>query len=169
MNNIILIGMMGSGKTTVGQALAQKISYRFVDTDKIIEEMQGLTISDIFKLHGESHFREIEVNTIEKLKHLSQTIISTGGGIVLNPLNTIQLKAMGIVIYLRGSIQQLKDNIGERDETRPMLQTYSMETVLKVRASLYEQTAMIVVDIDGKSVDDIVEEIRGEILRFDAI
>ena len=169
MNNIILIGMMGSGKTTVGQALAKKMSYRFVDTDKIIEEMQGLTISDIFKLHGESHFREIEVNTIEKLKHLSQTIISTGGGIVLNPMNTIQLKAMGIVIYLRGSIEQLKDNIGERDETRPMLQTYSMETVLKVRASLYEQTAMIVVDIDGKSVDEIVEEIRGEILRFDAI
>jgi shikimate kinase len=161
--------MMGSGKTTVGQALAQKMSYRFVDTDKIIEEMQGLTISDIFKLHGESRFREIEVSTIEKLKHLSQTIISTGGGIVLNPLNTIQLKAMGIVIYLRGSIEQLKDNIGERDETRPMLQTYSMETVLKVRASLYEQTAMIVVDIDGKSVDEIVEEIRGEILRFDAI
>lgn len=169
MNNIILIGMMGSGKTTVGQALAQKMSYRFVDTDKIIEEMQGLTIADIFKLHGESHFREIEVSTIEKLKHLSQTIISTGGGIILNPLNTIQLKAMGIVIYLRGSINQLKDNIGERDETRPMLQTYSMETVLKVRASLYEQTAMIVVDIDGKSVDDIVEEIRGKILRFDAI
>lgn len=169
MTNIILIGMMGCGKTTVGQALAQKLSYRFLDTDKIIEEMQGLSIADIFKLHGESHFREIEVNTLEKLKHLSQTVISTGGGIVLNPLNTIQLKTMGIVIYLRGSVRQLKENIGETDETRPMLQTYSMDTILQVRSSLYEQTAAMVIDIDDKSVKDIVEEISLEILRFDAI
>jgi len=163
MINIILIGMMGSGKTTVGQELAKRLSYRFVDTDKIIEEMQGMAVSDIFKLHGEARFRELEVSTLEKLKQLEKTVLSTGGGVILNPQNTLCLKEMGMIFYLRGSLKQLKENLGESDETRPMLQTNSLDVILKVRSSLYEQTATQVIDIDGKSVNEIVEEIVNRI------
>ena len=92
MKNIILIGMMGSGKTSVGALLAKRVNFKFVDTDHIIEETQGLSISKIFEVDGESKFRKLEENVIERISHLNQMVVSTGGGIVLNPLNTIKLK-----------------------------------------------------------------------------
>lgn len=164
MNNIVLIGMMGSGKTTIGKALATQLNYGYIDTDHVIEETQGLSIAKIFEVEGESKFRMMEANVIQRIAHLSQKVIATGGGIVLYPTNTLTLKKMGKIFYLRGTVETLLSHLeGEMDQ-RPLLREQQMATILKVRSGLYENTANDIIDIDYKSVPEIVEEI---IKRYD--
>lgn len=153
--NLILIGMMGSGKSTVGQLLADRLGMRFVDTDAVIEEMQGLSISRIFELYGESHFRALEATLVEKLSKIDGAILSTGGGLVMNPCNTMLLKSMGKIIYLKATVDQLNLNLSGETDNRPMLKDYSIEVLLKVREPIYENTADIVVDIDGMSAAEV--------------
>ena len=159
MKNIILIGMMGSGKTSVGTLLAKRLSFKFVDTDRIIEETQGLSISKIFEMDGEAKFRKFEENVIERISHLKQIVVSTGGGIILNPLNTLKLKEMGDVIYLRGTVETLSEHLAGETDNRPLLKNNQLATILKVRTPLYEYAASWCVDIDHKTIEDIVDEI----------
>lgn len=159
MNVIILIGMMGSGKTTVGKLLAERLKYKLIDTDHIIEETQGLSISRIFDAHGESKFRELEENVIDKISKLTDVVISTGGGIILNPINTMRLKEMGTVIYLKASEEQLEANLSDTPDNRPLLKTHTLAVLLKVRESLYTNAAHYCIDIDGKTIEEITSEI----------
>jgi len=159
MNAIILIGMMGSGKTSVGKRLAQRLAFKHIDTDHIIEETQGLSIARIFDAHGESKFRELEENVVDKISKLSNVVVSTGGGIILNPVNTLRLKEMGTVIYLKGSIAQLEQNLKEASDTRPLLKTHALAVILQVRAALYEHAAHFCIEIDGLTIDEIATEI----------
>lgn len=159
MNVIILIGMMGSGKTTVGKLLAERLQYKLIDTDHIIEETQGLSITRIFEAHGESKFRELEENVIDKISKLTDVVISTGGGIILNPINTIRLKEMGTVIYLKASAEQLEANLSDSPDDRPLLKTHTLAVLLKVRESLYANAAHYCIDIDGKTIEEITSEI----------
>ena len=92
MKNIILTGFMGSGKTEVGKRLAQRLGYAFLDTDKLIEEKTGKSISEIFREEGESSFRELETEVIKNLSGITGYIISTGGGIVIREENILSLK-----------------------------------------------------------------------------
>lgn len=159
MKPLILIGMMGSGKSTVGKFLAERIGYKFLDMDETIENIQGLKIKDIFELKGESHFRKLEEELLSKLVDKTQMVISTGGGIVINPINTLRMKEMGIVILLRGSEGELNKRLAGETENRPMLKQMALGSILKVRSPLYEQTAQLIVDIDGKNVEETVGEI----------
>ncbi len=159
MNTIILIGMMGSGKTSVGKRLAAHYGFRHIDTDHIVEETQGLSITRIFEAHGESKFRELEENVVEKIFKLSDVVVSTGGGIILNPINTLRLKEMGTVIYLKGSVTQLEENLKGEVEDRPLLKRHDMAVILKVREALYEHAAHFSIDIDGLTIEAIVSEI----------
>lgn len=159
MNNVILIGMMGSGKTTIGPKLASRLGFRFIDMDALIESMQGITIQRIFDMYGEAHFRKLELDLTSKLSNLTSAVISTGGGIVTNAQNTIELKKMGKVVYLKASIEQLETNLGGNFDNRPMLQNHSLHAILKVRQSLYEAAANVIIDVDGKSSESLVEEI----------
>jgi shikimate kinase len=159
MNAIILIGMMGSGKSSVGKWLAERLQYKHLDTDHIIEETQGLSITRIFEKDGESRFRELEANVIEKISKLSEVVVSTGGGIILNPINTIRLKEMGIVIYLRASLEQLEVNLKDTPDNRPLLKTHNLAVLLKVRESLYTNAAHYCIDTDGKTIEAIASEI----------
>lgn len=159
MNVIILIGMMGSGKTTVGKLLAERLQYKLIDTDHIIEETQGLSITRIFDAHGESKFRELEENVIDKISKLTDVVISTGGGIILNPINTMRLKEMGTVIYLKASAEQLEANLSDTPDNRPLLKTHTLAVLLKVRESLYTNAAHYCIDIDGKTIEEITSEI----------
>ena len=93
--NIIIIGFMGSGKTTIGRKLAKLIEYSFVDTDSEIEDDQGCSVSEIFKYGGEECFREMETRLLEKLKNIDNSVIATGGGIVLREENRKMLKGIG--------------------------------------------------------------------------
>lgn len=159
MKHLVLIGMMGSGKTTIGRALADKLMLPVFDTDAVIEQMQGLKVSEIFKLSGEKHFRTLEAMLVERLKEMPTQIISTGGGIILNGANTLTLKEIGCVIYLKASIGTLEKNLAGEEGNRPILITQSLPSLLKVRAPLYEGAAHAVVNIDGKTVEEIVHEI----------
>lgn len=157
--NIILIGMMGSGKTTVGKWLAASLNLRFLDTDHMIEEMQGQTIAQIFERNGATYFRQLEATLIEKLVDIKSTVLATGGGIVLNPNNTMALRQMGTVVYLKGTTDHLYQNISNADTSRPLLKASNLETILMVREKLYEGTAHLVIDIDQKSIAMIGSEI----------
>lgn len=159
MKHLVLIGMMGSGKTTVGRALADKLTLPVLDTDTAIEQMQGLSVAEIFKLSGEKQFRKLEAMLVERLKGMPTHIVSTGGGIILNGANTLTLKEIGVVIYLKASLQTLEKNLSGEEDSRPLLINHSLEALLKVRSPLYEGAAHGIIEIDGKTVEEIVHEI----------
>ena len=168
-HNIILIGFMGSGKTSVGERLALKLSYEFKDTDRFIEQTVGDTISNIFKQKGEEYFRTLETNVLQELKNtMHHTVLSTGGGLPVKELNAKILKESGYVIYLRTSkeitIKRLKG-----DKTRPLLSEDDLESkverLLKLRDPIYERIAHKIITTDDKSFDDIVNLIMEAYLK----
>ena len=161
--NIVLIGFMGCGKTTVGTVLAEKLSYRFLDTDQYIEEKEQMTISEIFEKEGEAHFREIETERLQELLDMQEgAVISSGGGLPLRKVNADLLKKLGFVIYLKVQKETVLERLAG-DTTRPLLQcedpAKKVEDLLAYRDPIYEVGAHMVVSVDGKTVDEIAEEI----------
>ncbi|HQD50018.1 MAG TPA: shikimate kinase [Defluviitaleaceae bacterium] len=160
--NIVLIGFMGCGKTTVGKNLSKKLSYPFVDSDLEIEKEIGMTISDYFKKYGENNFRLIEEKIIQKLASGKRKIIATGGGIVKNPGNIYHLKQNGLIIYLKASAEHIYNNL-KNDFSRPLLNVEDkytrIQSLLEERKSLYEKYSDYIVEVDGKAVDEITKSI----------
>lgn len=168
--NIILIGFMGSGKTSVGIKLSYRLKYPFCDTDRQIERMQGKSISEIFASKGEAYFRQMETDCIKKLisDNAGGTyIFSTGGGTPVKEENRELLKQLGMVVYLKVSADVVYNRL-KGDTKRPLLQTDNpkarIEELLKMRQDAYESAADIVIDTDGKNLNDIVEEIAASVL-----
>ena len=161
--NIVLIGFMGSGKSTVGKVLAKQLAYLFLDTDREIEEKEHKTINKIFEEEGEHYFRKCETELLKNLEISSENcIISTGGGMPLMEQNGEILSKLGFVVYL--SVQ--KDTVIKRlkyDMTRPLLAgDHAEEKVAKLlefRKPIYEYTAHMVIETDQKTIEEIVEEI----------
>lgn len=154
---------MGAGKTTIGQALADKLSYQFLDTDAYIEEEQNTTISHIFMEYGEEYFRNMETATIENLeKNMNHNIVSTGGGLPLRECNGAILQKMGFVVFLSVKKETVLKRL-EGDTQRPLLQgdnvEQKMEEMLHFRNPIYEYTAHLKVEVDNKTVEEITEEI----------
>lgn len=162
MGNIILIGMMGSGKSTIAHALTYK-DYDVIDTDVDIEEGFGQSIADIFESFGEDFFRDMETDYLKGISSLHNNIISTGGGMILRAENCEYLKSMGPVIYLKGSVDTLYNRLVNNKSTRPLLNDDSLNERLKIlleeRTHIYEGLADIVITVDEKSVDEICEEL----------
>ena len=163
MNNIILIGFMGSGKTTIGKALEEKTDMTFVDTDELIEAYEGCKISDIFADKGETYFRRLENETLKKLLVSTDSkIISTGGGIITNQENIALLKQLGKVFYLRIKPETVVARL-EGDKTRPLLRgedkLVKVEQLMAYRKKLYEMAADKTIDADDLSVNEIVDRI----------
>ncbi len=161
--NIVLIGFMGCGKTTIGKALAEKLEYKLLDTDALIVEKEGKSINAIFAEQGEEYFRNTETKTIEELEQsLEKAIVSTGGGLPLRECNGSILKKLGFVVFLKVEKETVLKRL-EGDTTRPLLQgdnvEAKVESLLEFRNPIYEYTAHVVVATDNKSVDEIVEEI----------
>ena len=161
--NIILIGYMGSGKTTVGQALAEKLAYQFLDTDAYIEEEKKTTISHIFKEHGEEYFRDIETKAISDMeKHVNHSIVSTGGGLPLRECNGVILKKLGFVVFLSVKKETVLNRL-KGDTQRPLLQgdnvEKKIEEMLAFRNPIYEYSAHLKVEVDNKTIEEIAEEI----------
>lgn len=160
--NIALIGMMGSGKTTVGCLLKEKISgFSFVDTDEEIVKAENMSINEIFAKKGENYFRKIETEILNKYLNLDNFIISTGGGVIKSEENIKNLKEKSLVIYLKADACNIYERIKNNKE-RPLLNSNDMkaeiENILSQRTSKYEQ-AHIVVDTCGKNFNIIIEEI----------
>ncbi len=157
--NIILIGFMGTGKTTVGASLAQKMNWKHVDTDVLIEEKEG-SILEIFHKHGEAHYRQIEAGCIRQVTLGSQQVITTGGGSVLLPENRIALKQNGFVVLLTAMPETIIKRVRE-DKNRPLLQGDLAERVhqlLRDRENAYK-FADFTVDTTDLAVDEIVDTI----------
>lgn len=162
-SNIILIGFMGSGKTSVGISLAKKLSYPFQDTDQLIEKKAGITIKQMFETQGEEYFREYETNLLRELKlSLERTVLSTGGGMPLREQNARLLKDLGHVLYLQAETETVLNRLAD-DTSRPLLQgddrMNRVEQLLSERAPLYQRAADHMIKTDGKTVDEIIDEI----------
>ena len=161
--NLILCGMMGSGKSTVGAKIAQLVGLKFCDTDQIITEKYG-DISAIFNEHGEEYFRQLEAETVQGLVMQDGLMISTGGGLVLKKSNVDALKKTGKIVYLRATVETLSNRL-KGDLSRPLLQseteslTDRLTRILSIRSDIYTSVADYIVDVDKKSADDVAKEI----------
>lgn len=159
---LVLCGMMGSGKTTVGKLLAKALAWEWVDTDECIVNRYG-NISDIFAQKGEAYFREIETEIVKTLTQKDRLVISTGGGIVLREENISLLRENAKIIYLRAQTQTIVGRL-QGDKTRPLLQSEEpldckIERLLKERGRLYEGASDTIVDVEDKTPEEIVKEI----------
>lgn len=162
-DNIVLIGFMGSGKSTVGIALSYKMQCILSDTDKMIERKEGRSISELFAAEGENYFRQRETELLQKLKEgKTKQIFSVGGGTPLREENRRLLRELGSVVYLKVSAETVCERL-KGDTTRPLLQgDHPMERIsalLKQREDIYREAADITVTVDGKRPAQIAEEI----------
>ena len=153
--NVILIGMMGSGKTTVGRLLAKQLGKTFVDSDEEIQRRTGVTIPHIFDVEGEAGFRQRESAVLEDLAERSDLVLATGGGAILSPHNRSVLKASGVVIYLKSNVHDLWQRT-RHDTNRPLLQTADprgkLQELFEQRDPLYAEIADIVMQTGKQSV-----------------
>ena len=159
--NLILCGMMGAGKTTVGIKLAEKTGRQWLDTDVVITQKHG-KIADIFAQKGEEYFRKLETETLSAFAQEENLVLSVGGGLVLKQENVCLLKRMGKIVYLQAEKQTLISRL-QQDTERPLLQGADLErkieNLLSARASVYETVADYIVTVDKKTPDEIADEI----------
>lgn len=150
--NLYLIGMMGAGKSTTGQALANALGYRFFDTDTLIETAVGQTISEIFETQGEAAFRQLETQVLSQLAAYKQLVVATGGGIVTQQMNWSYLQH-GVVVWLDVPLNLLMQRL-QGDTQRPLLQRpdwpQTLEALLEQRLPLYSQADVRVTATAGE-------------------
>jgi len=164
--NIVLVGPMGSGKTTIGRRLAHELNQVFFDTDHEIINKTGVTIDHIFDIEGEEGFRERESKILENLCQMSNIILATGGGIVILSKNRKILKNSGLVVYLSSSVNQLLKRTA-KSKTRPLLENSSdrrktITELLEARDVYYREVASFVVDTTGKKLHEVISIIIRE-------
>ena len=160
--NIVLVGFMGTGKTSVGRRLASQLRMRYVDTDDIVERDNRRRISDIFAEDGEPAFRELESEAVRKVSKLYNHVISTGGGVVLREANMIELKQNGIVFCLTATPEEIYRRVGHQSH-RPLLQT--PDPLAKIRSMLeerhpYYSEADHMISTTGRAFGDIIMHIK---------
>jgi shikimate kinase len=172
--NIVLIGFMGAGKTTIGKRLAEQWGWQFVDTDDLIVERAGKPIPRIFAEDGEAHFRQLETEVIRSLSERANHVIALGGGAVKREENQSLLKSIGPIIYLTASPEELARRIHALPGVRPLIdgdgtkQTLAevaqrVRALLLERLPLYERAADVVVETTGLTVEEVCQQIRGAI------
>ncbi|WP_018970096.1 shikimate kinase [Rubritalea marina] len=157
--NIILVGFMGSGKSTIGRELGQLLSYPLIDTDAVVEEEQQISISDIFSLKGEPYFRDCETAAVQKLLGdcLDHHIIATGGGLPLREENRKLLRELGYVVWLDATPDSILERTA-RSTNRPLLQTENpretIESMLHERNAIYKDAAHLRLQTSGLSISE---------------
>ena len=161
--NIILIGPMGSGKTSTGRMLARETGYAFADTDEEVTKRTGVSIAYIFDVEGEEGFRKREYLALKECLNDNNTVLSTGGGIVLSKENRDLLQDRGTVVYLQTSIRSQVKRTSSTNN-RPLLQNKdpeeTLEKLMLTRAPLYEEIADITIMTDNKSLQEMSKEIQ---------
>ena len=160
--NIALIGFMGSGKSTVSAFLQEKMGMDAVDTDRMIVEREGMSIDRMFEQFGEEYFRSCESAVIAGIQNRTRTVISCGGGAVLRPINVENLKKAGCIVLLTASPETVLERVKDSDE-RPILKGNKnvpfIAALMEKRRDAYEAAADVVVNTDGKTVEEICNEI----------
>jgi shikimate kinase len=161
--NLVLIGFMGTGKSTVGRRCARRLGYTFTDSDRVIEEQAGCTIPELFAAEGEAAFRERERAVIAELAATPGLVIATGGGAILNPENVANLRATGFVVLLTATPDALLQRVGHR-RNRPLLASAPdprarIVELLSAREPLYRQAAHHIIDTTELVLEGVVEEV----------
>ena len=172
-DKIILIGFMGSGKTSVGIRLSYQLKRTMIDTDKWIEQKQKKTVSEIFAQSGEETFRRMETDCLKELISTAEKqIISVGGGLPVREENHRLLKELGQVFYLRVTPETVYERL-KADTTRPLLQVEDPEgrirSLLERRTPVYEACADVVLDVSDLSFDEILDQIGEELKKYEAV
>lgn len=166
--NIVLTGFMATGKTILGKSLAEKLKMEFIDTDSLIEKNEGKRISKIFAEEGEKYFRNIEKNIIKKISRNNNTVISTGGGVVLLPENMENLREKGIIICLKTRPEIILERVKQQKGIRPLLNKpeplKEIKSILRTRAPYYKQ-ADFTIDTSDFEVEKIINRILRKILN----
>ncbi|MDO4344574.1 MAG: shikimate kinase [Eubacteriales bacterium] len=168
MNHIILIGFMGAGKTSLGEKVAGALGLRFTDTDRLIEKWQQEKISDIFARRGEAYFRDLETETLRRLKkEKERMVIAVGGGLPVREENRRLMRELGTVIYLKAKTETLLARLAG-DTTRPKLAggdlRKNIERLMAEREDIYREAAQIEFVTDGKSLEVAAKEIENIVL-----
>jgi shikimate kinase len=164
IQNIALIGFMGTGKSAVGRLLAEALHFRFIDTDELIEQHTGKTVSRLFEEDGETVFRDWEWLVVEDLKKLKRAVIATGGGVGANEKNLASLKQHALVVCLWAAPQIIWSRVGTQTH-RPLLQTANpqekIRELLKVREPFYRQ-ADVLVNTEVRSAKEVAQHVAHE-------
>lgn len=159
--NLYLVGFMGTGKSTVGRAVAHKLGFDFIDSDVEIERLQGRTINDIFAQDGEPAFRELERQFVESGHPAEKTVVACGGGLVVQPGMLERLKTKGVVVCLHASIQTILDRTA-RHRTRPLLAVEDPEsrvrTLYAQREPIYNRCGTVILT-DSRPLHDIAAHV----------
>ena len=167
INQIYLVGSMGSGKSTVGRLLAKKMGLPYFDLDKLIENQEKMSITDIFQKNNEKYFRDLESVTLKQYSEESNFVISTGGGCVLRDQNLCILRE-GLVIYLKISIETQFERVKNRTH-RPLLNNLTKDTLVqldKERGPLYTDISNIEVDVSNLNKEDVLSIIIKELESY---
>lgn len=164
---IALVGLMGAGKSTVGRRLADKLGRKFYDSDVEIEKAAGLSIADIFSVHGEAEFRRGERKVLERLLDDEPHVLATGGGAYLDPSTRSMLREKAVTVWLNADLETIWKRVSRRD-TRPLLRAPDPKGVLtrlfEEREPIYSQADLSVTSVEGphnQTVEAIIEALKG--------
>ena len=161
--SITLIGFMGTGKTVVGKALAEKLGKEFIELDALIEQKTGKPIPEIFQQDGEVTFRELEIEAAKEVSQKKNVVIACGGGIVLNKINIDRLKKESLIVYLTALPEVILKRTSSDTNERPLLdtsnKTLAVKELLKFRKPFYERAAEITIDTSKLDIDSVVGQI----------
>ncbi|MFN7181547.1 MAG: shikimate kinase [Planctomycetota bacterium] len=165
--NIVLIGFMGAGKSTVGKLIAQKLKRKFYDCDELIVQKTELSIEEIFRLYGEIKFRTIETEVLKNLSRLEDVVIATGGGAITRYRNVELIKKNGVVIYLYADLLELYERIKKDKTKRPLVADKNffntMARLISQREELYDKIADIKIDTTVKTTQEVLRDIIKEL------
>jgi shikimate kinase len=160
--SVVLIGMMGSGKTTLGREAAKRIGFRFVDLDRVIERDSGKSISQIFATDGESVFRDMEIASLRQLSKRKRQIVAVGGGTPMRSEAWDVMRSIGPIVYLRASADTLVRRLKKSKTPRPLLEgvdlSVRVEKLLMERGPVYEQ-ADVILEVDMESRFAVIDSI----------
>lgn len=158
-NNIVLIGMPGAGKSTVGVVLAKKLGYAFLDSDLVIQSREGRLLHEIIEAHGVEKFWEIEEEANLSIK-AERTVIATGGSVIYGPRAMEHLENYGRIVYLKLSCEEIARRLGDLNERGVTLREgQNLEMLYAERIPLYEKYADFTIECERRSIREIVEEI----------
>ena len=168
--NIVLIGFMGAGKTSISEYLKTLFAMDVIEMDQIIAEREGMSIPDIFEVHGEQYFRDLETNLLIEMQSRKNVVISCGGGTPLRECNVVEMKKNGRVVLLTASPETIFDRVKDSHD-RPVIENNKnvpfIADLMEKRRAKYEAAADIIINTDGKSLIEVCEELVQQLLAMD--
>jgi shikimate kinase len=169
--SVALIGFMGTGKTAVGRALAEKLGKKFIELDPLIEQKAGKTIPEIFQEDGETAFRELEIAVTNEAAREKEAVIACGGGVVLNKINIDRLKKEAVIVYLTASPKVILKRTLHDDEERPLLKVANpaptIRELLRFRQPFYERAAEITINTSRLGIEATVTQIITRLKEYE--